>query len=68
MISVLGYELGRAKELLEAEGYSVRCVETRSRKGLNGNEKRVIGSVLMAMRLSSYGPCSKQTANMGDSG
>ena len=42
MISVLGYELGRAKELLEAEGYSVRCVETRSRKGLNGNEKRVI--------------------------
>ena len=25
MISVLGYELGRAKELLEAEGYSVRC-------------------------------------------
>ena len=41
-ITVLGYELGRAKELLEAEGYSVRCVETRSRKGLNGNEKRVI--------------------------
>ena len=35
MISVLGYELGRARELLEAE-------ETRSRKGLNGNEKRVI--------------------------
>ena len=24
--------------------------------------------VRMAMRLSSYGPCSKQTANMGDSG
>ena len=42
MISVLGYELGRARELLEAEGYSVRCVETRSRKGLNGNEKRLI--------------------------
>ncbi len=42
MISVLGYELARAKELLEAEGYSVKCIETRSRKGLNGNEKRVI--------------------------
>lgn len=42
MISVLGYELSRAVELLEAQGYRVSCVETRSRKGVDGSEKRVI--------------------------
>ncbi len=41
-MTVLGYELERARALLEAEGFSVSCTETRSRKGLNGNEKRVI--------------------------
>lgn len=42
MISVLGYELSRATELLESQGYAVRCVETRSRKGVDGSEKRVV--------------------------
>ena len=42
MISVLGYELSRATELLESEGYQVYCVETRSRKGVDGSEKRVV--------------------------
>ena len=42
MISVLGYELERAVELLESAGYSVTCTETRSRKGVDGSEKRVI--------------------------
>ena len=42
MISVLGYELSRAIELLEAQGYAVRCVETRSRKGVDGSERRVV--------------------------
>lgn len=42
MISVLGYELSRATELLEAEGYTVHCIETRSRKGVDGSEKRVV--------------------------
>ena len=42
MISVLGYELSRATELLESQGYAVRCVETRSRKGVDGSERRVI--------------------------
>ncbi len=42
MISVLGYELNRATELLEAQGYTVHCVETRSRKGVDGSEKRVV--------------------------
>jgi len=42
LISVLGYELSRAAELLESEGYQVHCVETRSRKGVDGSEKRVV--------------------------
>ena len=42
MISVLGYELSRATELLVAQGYAVRCVETRSRKGVDGSERRVV--------------------------
>ena len=42
MISVLGYELSRATELLESQGYAVRCVETRSRKGVDGSERRVV--------------------------
>jgi len=42
LTAVLGYELERARALLEAEGYSVSCVETRSRKGIEGNEARVV--------------------------
>ena len=42
MISVLGYELQRAKQLLEESGYAVCCTEIRSRKGVEGNEARVV--------------------------
>ena len=42
MISVLGYELSCAVELLESAGYTVHCVETRSRKGVDGSERRVV--------------------------
>ena len=42
MISVLGYELSRAEEMLRAEGFSVKNEEVRSRKGLCGNEARVV--------------------------
>lgn len=42
MISVLGYELSRAEEMLRAEGFHVECEEVRSRKGLCGNESRVV--------------------------
>ena len=42
MISVLGYELSRAEEMLRAKGFSVRTEEVRSRKGLCGNEARVV--------------------------
>ena len=42
MISVLGYELSRAVAMLEEQGYAVICVETRSRKGVAGNEARVV--------------------------
>jgi len=43
LISVLGYELERAKALLQAQGVQV-CAEeeVRSRKGLEGDQKRVI--------------------------
>ena len=40
--SVLGLELQLACDLLEAEGYRVQTQELRSRKGLDGNEARVI--------------------------
>lgn len=42
MISVLGYELQRASALLEQEGWQVETEEVRSRKGLLGNECRVV--------------------------
>ena len=42
MRDVLGFELSSAARLLEAEGMSVSLVETRSRKGVDGNEKRVV--------------------------
>lgn len=42
MISVLGLELGQAVELLKSLGYETDCIEVRSRKGLAGNEARVV--------------------------
>lgn len=42
MINLLGLPLYTAKELLEAEGYMVEAVETRSRKGVDGDSKRVV--------------------------
>lgn len=42
MSPVLGYELSRAENLLRAEGFHVISVEVRSRKGLCGNEARVV--------------------------
>lgn len=42
MKNVLGIELHHAEELLRAEGESVQTLEVRSRKGVNGNEARVV--------------------------
>ncbi|OQB25325.1 MAG: hypothetical protein BWY11_00665 [Firmicutes bacterium ADurb.Bin182] len=42
MISVLGFELKKAVDMLEKCGFTVNCVEYSSRKGVKGNEKRVI--------------------------
>ena len=42
MISVLGLPLEEAERLLREAGYTVKRVETRSRKGVNGNEARVV--------------------------
>ncbi len=42
MISVLGYELSRAMDLLQQAGCTVEAVEVSSRKGQPGNERRVI--------------------------
>jgi len=42
LTGVLGLELNKAIELLAREGVGVTCVETASRKGLAGNEKRVV--------------------------
>ncbi|HWR22766.1 MAG TPA: hypothetical protein VN366_04740 [Feifaniaceae bacterium] len=42
MISVLGLELSAAKALLEKEGYAVVTAEVSSKKGVPGNERRVV--------------------------
>ena len=42
MISVLGLKAAKAKCLLESEGFTVELTELSSRKGLSGNEMRVI--------------------------
>ena len=42
MTCVLGWELSRACAALEAEGVAVLCVAVSSRKGVKGNESRVI--------------------------
>lgn len=42
MISVLGLSLEEAARLLQEAGFAVKLTETRSRKGLAGNEARVV--------------------------
>ncbi|MCE5235932.1 MAG: hypothetical protein ABFC62_07375 [Clostridiaceae bacterium] len=42
MISVLGLPLAEAEHMLREAGYAVISVETRSRKGVDGNEARVV--------------------------
>lgn len=42
MTDVLGWELTHAVAALEAEGFSVVTVGVSSRKGVKGNERRVI--------------------------
>jgi hypothetical protein len=42
LTSVLGFELEHAVRLLENGGFTVSCVEYSSKKGVKGNEKRVI--------------------------
>lgn len=42
MTTVLGYELQCAVDILTAEGYGLQLLEVRSRKGVDGNEKRVV--------------------------
>jgi len=39
---VLGLPLERAEALLKEAGYAVTAVEVRSRKGIEGGEKRVV--------------------------
>ncbi|MDL2258526.1 hypothetical protein LJC42_05170 [Eubacteriales bacterium OttesenSCG-928-K08] len=41
-INVLGFELEAAVLLLTAKGFEVKTQEVRSRKGLIGNERRVV--------------------------
>ncbi len=42
MTDVLGYELNTAMEILAREGYDVACAQVSSRKGVAGNQKRVV--------------------------
>ena len=42
MSSVLGLELSCAMALLESEGYTVDTLEISSKKGVAGNESRVL--------------------------
>ncbi len=42
MTNVLGWELSHARAALAAEGFAVRCLCVSSRKGVKGNESRVI--------------------------
>ncbi len=44
---MLGFELARAVTLLEQTGYEVETQEVRSRKGLAGNERRVVRQRIM---------------------
>lgn len=54
MINVLGLALSQAVSLLEAEGYAVETVEVSSKKGVQGNERRVVRQ--QALPVLSGGP------------
>lgn len=41
-MNVLGLELSRAQALLEKAGYAAETCEVASRKGVAGNERRVV--------------------------
>ena len=41
-MNILGYPLDRAAAILERAGYRVETVEARSRKGVEGDSKRVV--------------------------
>lgn len=51
MISVLGMEAAKAKDLLESQGAKVELLELSSKKGLSGNETRVIRQRLCCGRV-----------------
>ena len=42
MTDVLGFEVHNATELLAREGYAVTCAQVSSKKGMQGNEARVV--------------------------
>jgi len=42
LTDVLGYELHVALDILAREGDDVACVEVSSKKGVAGNQKRVV--------------------------
>ena len=42
LMNILGYPLDRAAAILERAGYRVETVEARSRKGVEGDSKRVV--------------------------
>lgn len=48
MTDVLGLNAEIAARLLEAEGYTVRCVPLSSRKGVEGDDTRVIRQRILA--------------------
>lgn len=42
MTDVLGFELHNAMDILAREGYAVTCAQVSSKKGVIGNEERVV--------------------------
>lgn len=42
MTGVLGFELHEATDKLAREGYAVTCTQVSSKKGVAGNEARVV--------------------------
>ncbi len=48
MISVVGLELEEAARLLKEAGYPFKLTQTRSRKGVDGNEARVVRQRLLS--------------------
>jgi predicted secreted protein len=42
LTDVLGFELHNAMDILAREGYAVTCAQVSSKKGVSGNEARVV--------------------------